>query len=88
MRVYELTPWYTFVAVRVAQLDRALPSEGKGCRFEPRHGRFFNGPDRRGPSFFAPLRARERSMTLQEMQQLIRDKYFATDNARGAPGTN
>ncbi|MFM7132791.1 MAG: MazG nucleotide pyrophosphohydrolase domain-containing protein [Planctomycetota bacterium] len=26
-------------------------------------------------------------MTLAQFQQLIRDKYFATDNARGAPGT-
>jgi len=26
-------------------------------------------------------------MTIAQFQQLIRDKYFATDNARGAPGT-
>jgi NTP pyrophosphatase (non-canonical NTP hydrolase) len=29
----------------------------------------------------------EYDMTIAELQQLIRDKYFATDNARGAPGT-
>ncbi len=29
----------------------------------------------------------DRTMTLHELQQLIRAKYFATDNARGAPGT-
>ena len=26
-------------------------------------------------------------MTIHEFQQLIRDKYYATDSARGAPGT-
>ena len=26
-------------------------------------------------------------MTLKEFQQFIRDKYFATDSARGTPGT-
>ncbi|MHC4949021.1 MAG: MazG nucleotide pyrophosphohydrolase domain-containing protein [Planctomycetota bacterium] len=26
-------------------------------------------------------------MTLAELQQLIRDRYFATDSARGAPAT-
>lgn len=26
-------------------------------------------------------------MLLSELQQLIRDRYFATDSARGAPGT-
>jgi NTP pyrophosphatase (non-canonical NTP hydrolase) len=26
-------------------------------------------------------------MTIAEFQQLIKDKYYATDNARGAPGT-
>ena len=41
-------PCYTSAPVRVAQLDRALPSEGKGCRFDSRHGRFREGPDCRG----------------------------------------
>lgn len=26
-------------------------------------------------------------MTIEDFQKLIREKYFATDNARGAPGT-
>ncbi len=26
-------------------------------------------------------------MTIAELQQLIRDKYYASDSARGAPGT-
>ena len=42
-------PCYTSASVRVAQLDRALPSEGKGCRFDSRHGRFRKGPDCWGP---------------------------------------
>jgi NTP pyrophosphatase (non-canonical NTP hydrolase) len=42
------------------------------------------GSDRRTPA--APARPAN-AITLAGFQQLIRDRYFATDNARGTPGT-
>lgn len=33
------------------------------------------------------LSIRYPAMTIQEFQQLIRDRYYETDKARGAPGT-